>query len=180
MKSAQIVIDKIQFYYKKKSLYLLLAGILNFCVFILLIWFTAIIVDTFYFDSLSRIFILIAVSSLTLFIFFKIILSPILLYIQFQYFKDFSSITNEIGENFPEIADKLTKRFDFNPSVKSKTLSSGNRQKLGLILALMCEPKVYIFDEPTNSLDPILQNEVYEIINELTNQRNYRYDLAPT
>lgn len=64
------------------------------------------------------------------------------------------------------IADKLIDRFDFNPKVKAKNLSSGNRQKLGIILAFMFEPKLLIFDEPTNALDPLLQNEVYELIKE--------------
>ncbi|NQU99433.1 MAG: ABC transporter ATP-binding protein, partial [Parcubacteria group bacterium] len=64
------------------------------------------------------------------------------------------------------ITDKLIKRFDFNPSVKTKNLSSGNKQKLGIILAFMFEPKILIFDEPTNALDPLLQNEVYELIKE--------------
>jgi len=64
------------------------------------------------------------------------------------------------------VADRLIKRFNFNPAVKAKNLSSGNRQKLGIILAFMFEPKILIFDEPTNALDPLLQNEVYELIKE--------------
>ena len=64
------------------------------------------------------------------------------------------------------IADKLIKRLDFDPTKKAKTLSSGNRQKLGLILTFMFEPELLIFDEPTNALDPLLQNEVYEMIKE--------------
>jgi len=64
------------------------------------------------------------------------------------------------------IASDLIKRFDFNSKVKTKNLSSGNRQKLGIILAFMFEPKLLIFDEPTNALDPLLQNEVYELIEE--------------
>lgn len=64
------------------------------------------------------------------------------------------------------IAEKLIKRLDFNPAKKAKNLSSGNRQKLGLILTFMFEPELLIFDEPTNALDPLLQNEVYEMIRE--------------
>jgi ABC-2 type transport system ATP-binding protein len=64
-------------------------------------------------------------------------------------------------------ADKLCEKLDFDASRKAKTLSSGNRQKLGLILTLMFAPEVLIFDEPTNALDPILQNVVYELIKEL-------------
>lgn len=65
-----------------------------------------------------------------------------------------------------DIADKLIKRFDFDPKMKAKKLSSGNRQKLGIIMAFMTEPEILICDEPTNALDPLLQNEVYELLKE--------------
>ena len=65
-----------------------------------------------------------------------------------------------------DVADKIMKRLDFDPSRKAKEYSSGNRQKLALVLAFMFEPEVMLFDEPTNALDPILQNEVYEMIEE--------------
>ena len=66
-------------------------------------------------------------------------------------------------------AKKLFKRLDFNPKVKVKNLSKGNRQKLALILSLMYRPKVIIMDEPTSGLDPILQNEIYSILDEMEN-----------
>ena len=65
-------------------------------------------------------------------------------------------------------AKELMKRFDFDPKMKSRKLSSGNLQKLGLIMALVCEPEILILDEPTNALDPLLQNEVYDILAEAT------------
>lgn len=65
-----------------------------------------------------------------------------------------------------DVAESLIKRLDFDPTMKTKKLSSGNRQKLGLILALMHEPDVLVWDEPTNALDPILQNEVYKLLEE--------------
>ena len=61
----------------------------------------------------------------------------------------------------------LIKRFDFNPNAKFRHLSSGNKQKLGLILALMHNPKVIIMDEPTVGLDPLLQNEIYKVLMEM-------------
>lgn len=64
-------------------------------------------------------------------------------------------------------AKDLIKRFSFDPSRKFKQLSSGNRQKLGLILALMHEPELIVMDEPTLGLDPLLQNEIYEIFDEI-------------
>ncbi len=59
---------------------------------------------------------------------------------------------------------ELIKKLDFNPLAKFRHLSSGNKQKLGLILALMNSPKVVIMDEPTVGLDPLLQNAIYEIL----------------
>ncbi len=58
----------------------------------------------------------------------------------------------------------LMKKLDYNPLAKFRHLSSGNKQKLGLILALMNNPKVLIMDEPTVGLDPLLQNTIYEIL----------------
>lgn len=58
---------------------------------------------------------------------------------------------------------ELVKFLDFDDSVKTRHLSLGNRQKLGLILAFMGDPEIFILDEPTLGLDPILQNSVYEL-----------------
>ncbi|PIZ00101.1 hypothetical protein COY62_04430 [bacterium (Candidatus Howlettbacteria) CG_4_10_14_0_8_um_filter_40_9] len=64
-------------------------------------------------------------------------------------------------------AKELTRTFGFDPKKKFKQLSSGNKQKLGLILALMSEPEILIMDEPTLGLDPLLQNTIYEILEKL-------------
>ena len=62
------------------------------------------------------------------------------------------------------IASALVKRLGLNTKMKFKNLSSGNKQKLGLVLALMFEPELVILDEPTVGLDPLLQNVVYDIL----------------
>lgn len=64
------------------------------------------------------------------------------------------------------ILGDLVKRLKFDTSKKSKALSTGNKQKLGLILALMHEPEILVLDEPTNGLDPLLQNVIYDILRE--------------
>jgi len=63
-----------------------------------------------------------------------------------------------------QIVKNLIKRFDFNPDIKARNLSSGNRQKLGLILTLMGKPELLILDEPTLGLDPLLQNIIYKTL----------------
>lgn len=64
-------------------------------------------------------------------------------------------------------AIELAARLDLNLSKKFKALSSGNKQKLGIVLALMYSPELLIMDEPTVGLDPLLQNEIYLMLEEL-------------
>jgi ABC-2 type transport system ATP-binding protein len=53
--------------------------------------------------------------------------------------------------------DHLIEVFKAEPSKLIRDLSKGNRQKFGLIQALMHEPDVLILDEPTSGLDPLMQ-----------------------
>lgn len=59
---------------------------------------------------------------------------------------------------------ELAERLDCNLDRKHKTLSRGNRQKVGLITALMHKPRLLILDEPTSGLDPLIQAEFNKII----------------
>lgn len=68
------------------------------------------------------------------------------------------------------IEAKLLDILSLDPSKKFKDLSSGNKQKLGLILALMHQPKILILDEPTNALDPLLQQAIYDILRETSSK----------
>jgi len=61
-------------------------------------------------------------------------------------------------------ARELAKQLDLDLKIKFHHLSSGNKQKLGVILALMKKPKVLIMDEPTLALDPLLQNSVHHFL----------------
>jgi ABC-2 type transport system ATP-binding protein len=58
----------------------------------------------------------------------------------------------------------LVEKLGFDPSKRVKSLSTGNRQKLGIILAFMHQPNLLILDEPTTGLDPLLQSTIHEIL----------------
>lgn len=61
---------------------------------------------------------------------------------------------------------ELAERLSFSMDRKFKALSRGNRQKVGLIAALMHKPELLILDEPTSGLDPLIQAEFNKIIRE--------------
>ncbi|MCI4319635.1 MAG: ABC transporter ATP-binding protein [Thermoplasmata archaeon] len=58
-----------------------------------------------------------------------------------------------------ELTDKSAARYD--------TLSGGQKQKLGLALALVSEPKVCFLDEPTTGLDPHARRAIWQVIRTL-------------
>ena len=51
-------------------------------------------------------------------------------------------------------------------SKKIEDLSLGNRKKVGIVLALMHNPKLLILDEPTSGLDPIMQKQFQNLLKE--------------
>jgi ABC-2 type transport system ATP-binding protein len=59
---------------------------------------------------------------------------------------------------------ELVERLQVDLRRRIRTYSRGMKQKLALIAALIPEPDVLILDEPTNSLDPLMQSEFLEII----------------
>ena len=63
--------------------------------------------------------------------------------------------------------EKLAKTFRANLHKKIGDLSKGNRQKIGIIQAFMHEPAMYILDEPTDGLDPLMQEAFYDLVNEV-------------
>ena len=60
--------------------------------------------------------------------------------------------------------EELAKKLDLNMDAKIGKMSTGNHQKVALILALMKQPDLLILDEPTNGLDPLVQAEFSKII----------------
>ena len=69
-----------------------------------------------------------------------------------------------------EYIGQLAKRLKLDLSRPIKNLSKGNKQKVGVIQALMHRPKLLLLDEPTSGLDPLMQQEVLSLLKE-TNQK---------
>ena len=64
--------------------------------------------------------------------------------------------------------ERLAARLELELDRPIRALSKGNRQKVGLVQALMHRPTLIVFDEPTAGLDPLVQQVVYELVGEAT------------
>jgi ABC-2 type transport system ATP-binding protein len=76
-----------------------------------------------------------------------------------HYFRELRG--NQIDWNFVE---DLAKRLELDLNFSIKNLSKGNRQKVGVVQALMHKPALLLMDEPTSGLDPLMQQEVYRLL----------------
>lgn len=64
------------------------------------------------------------------------------------------------------LVQEMVRRLELDTSKVVKTYSKGNRQKLGLVLAMMHRPRVLVLDEPTSGLDPLVQETVENLLRE--------------
>jgi ABC-2 type transport system ATP-binding protein len=62
---------------------------------------------------------------------------------------------------------ELCRRLGLDVSRPIRALSKGNKQKLGLVQALMHRPELLVLDEPTGGLDPLVQETVEELLREV-------------
>ncbi len=79
----------------------------------------------------------------------------------FEFLRYFSNLRGGVKWAYVE---ELAQRLDFDMNKPARSLSSGNKHKLGLIQAFMSEPELLILDEPTTGLDPLMQQEFYKMI----------------
>jgi ABC-2 type transport system ATP-binding protein len=70
----------------------------------------------------------------------------------------------------PRVRDALVERFDAPVDRPVHELSTGNRQKLGLIQAFMHDPELLILDEPIAGLDPLVQQSFHALLGEVSAQ----------
>jgi ABC-2 type transport system ATP-binding protein len=61
---------------------------------------------------------------------------------------------------------ELVEQLDLDPSRRFREYSKGNKQKVGLIVALQHKPDLLILDEPTAGLDPLVQQTFFGIVRE--------------
>ncbi|PAT02243.1 ABC transporter [Candidatus Izimaplasma bacterium ZiA1] len=69
-------------------------------------------------------------------------------------------------DNVDERLFYLAKKLDLDLTRKIGDLSFGNKKKVGIVQALVHEPKIYILDEPTTGLDPLMQNIFFDLLDE--------------
>ncbi|MDR1238109.1 MAG: ABC transporter ATP-binding protein [Propionibacteriaceae bacterium] len=79
--------------------------------------------------------------------------------------KSWSRLRGGVDERF---RDELIERLGVQADRQVRGLSTGNRRKVALVGALMSRPDLLVLDEPTNGLDPLVQNEFISILGELT------------
>ena len=66
----------------------------------------------------------------------------------------------------PTTVRSIAERFDLDLGRRFREYSSGNKRKLGILLAFMHKPDLLILDEPTSGLDPLNQQEFYSLLRE--------------
>lgn len=79
-------------------------------------------------------------------------------------------LANLRGEVDWQYTKDLVERLELDLSRPIRTLSKGNKQKIGLVQAFMHQPELLLLDEPTSGLDPLMQQEFHRIARETTNR----------
>ena len=81
-------------------------------------------------------------------------------------------VANMYGTDCRQRTTELADKLQANLAVKIGTYSRGNKQKIGLIAALMHDPELLILDEPTSGFDPLVQETFLELIQNFRQQGN--------
>ncbi len=73
-------------------------------------------------------------------------------------------IAHRYGKDCTKTIKELSALLKADLAVKIRDYSRGNRQKIGLIAALMHNPELLVLDEPTSGFDPLVQEQFMELI----------------
>lgn len=71
----------------------------------------------------------------------------------------------DIKSRVSDIVERVGLTSEYNKKIR--TLSQGNKQRVGLAQALIHNPDILILDEPSNGLDPVQQQKINNLIKEL-------------
>lgn len=66
----------------------------------------------------------------------------------------------------PAYQASLIERFELDPSRRFREYSKGNKQKVGVVIALQHRPEMLVLDEPTSGLDPLVQQTFFSTLRE--------------
>ena len=92
--------------------------------------------------------------------------SDVNLYQNFKVSEIFKYATKLYKKDCEKRLKHLVEKLEIDTTKKISELSYGNLKKVGIVIALMHEPKIIILDEPTSGLDPLKQKEFFEILKE--------------
>ncbi|NWJ98518.1 MAG: ABC transporter ATP-binding protein [Chloroflexi bacterium] len=79
----------------------------------------------------------------------------------------FAHLRGVAGKENWKYVQELAERLELDMTRKFRQYSRGNKQKVGVIQALMHHPRLLILDEPTSGLDPLNQQEFYKLVDEV-------------
>lgn len=68
------------------------------------------------------------------------------------------------GKDCRSRIDELSTVFELDLGKRVDSLSFGNKKKVGILQALIHEPRLLILDEPTSGLDPLMQNNFFDVL----------------
>lgn len=72
--------------------------------------------------------------------------------------------SNFLGMKDLTFMNELIDRFKIDITAPLKTMSKGMKQKMALVAAFMSEPDIYLLDEPSTGLDPLMRDTLIELI----------------
>lgn len=94
-------------------------------------------------------------------------------YIPESKIKDIKKGVSMFYKNWDEkVYQKYLEKFKLNENKRYKELSKGQQKKFEIVMTLSHRPKIIIMDEPTANLDPLVRNEVLEMLQERIEEDN--------